>query len=55
MYNTGISNYVNHLKLGKHVCKKNFKILHVDDKNKKLNYLETLEINELTRGYTGLV
>ena len=41
------SNYANHILNENHTFNDNFKILHLENKGKKLNFLESLEINRL--------
>lgn len=45
------SNYANHLLEENHVFDDNYKILHIENKGQKMNFLECLEINRLK--YTG--
>ena len=45
--NKNNSTYSNHLIENQHTFDENFKVLHVENKGKKLNFLESLEINRL--------
>lgn len=47
--NNNLSHYALHLNSEKHNFSKDFKILHTEKKSKKLNYLESMEINKKKR------
>lgn len=47
--NSTTSSYAEHLILNNHNFDENYKVLHIENKGKKLNLLETLEINRLNK------